>query len=448
MMFQEVVSLLENEKTTGTIKFWRVTEINEKQREFYTLGEPSQSGVRAVLDQGRIVNQSQLYMEVWVDKGAIQGAGTKIIFPDRDLKVQLAECIEQAKVSSEKAWMPPAPSNQYDLKPETCFTPMTEDFMGACDQVYKELTQAIEETPTGIFNSSELFCVYTESKVQASNSHKIENRRSRFYAEVCFSAQKGDDSQEFLVTEWAVHPSQLNFRQMCEESAIYAEALLNAESTPQNTYSVLLHSDVLNEVLHDLSSHLDARSKYYQMPFKPAGESLIPDFAGASFSLKWNPGRDWTMASRRDDGWGRSMPTLILASNNQVLANACSTQMSQYLGIPASTSAGCLDVEVPGKPVEALIHQQPTLEILQFSGLFTSSVDLTFSSEIRLAKLWSPDGSFVYLKGGSLSGSVNDHFKTVEFSEEQAVHNKYQKGGSLSYAGPAAALVHQVPVTA
>jgi hypothetical protein len=266
--------------------------------------------------------------------------------------------------------------------------------------------------------------------------------------EVCFSARDQEDSQEFLVTKWAVHPEDLDFGKMCDESSACAQALLKASPTPQGEYAVVLHADVLNEVFHDLAGHLNARNKYYQMPFKAEGSELIPGFEGESFGLKWNPGRDWSMASRTEDGWGRSLPALILSDGNKVMATACSSQMAQYLGFSPSTTSGCLDIETQGRAIKDLHPESPKLEILQFSGLFTSSVDLTFSSEIRLARLWQADGSFVYLKGGSLSGSINDHFKFIEFDAEKIRHDKYEKGGSLSYHGPAKALVQKVSVTA
>ena len=113
-MFDELISLLDENLKNNRILFWRVVESLEKQREFYTLGErlneKASHKTRAVLDQGRIVNQSQIQIEVWVEKGELQGFSSKSIFPGRPLIEQLNQCIEQAQVSSEKPWAPPAPS--------------------------------------------------------------------------------------------------------------------------------------------------------------------------------------------------------------------------------------------------------------------------------------------------------------------------------------------------
>src|SRR5690606_30305143 len=102
-MFEELVSILEEQSSEQAvdqhkgpnIKFWRVVETLEKQKEFYTLGESSGNKVKAVLDQARIVNQSQLNLEVWIDKGDSQGFASKTIFSGRDLRQQLSECLEQ-----------------------------------------------------------------------------------------------------------------------------------------------------------------------------------------------------------------------------------------------------------------------------------------------------------------------------------------------------------------
>lgn len=443
-MLEQLTKILKTKEQNRTLRFWRLHESFEKRREYYTLGENS----RPVLDQARMVEQKECQVEVWVDKGELQGSASKVILPGRDLEVQVEEVLAQALVSAEKKWQPGAPSESPKTRPQTCFTGLKEDFLGACDQVYSNLQNSIFAVSEGSFNSSELFCVYSKTRILASNGFQTEDERSRFYAEVCFSARDGEESQEFLVTEWAMHPDQLNFKKMCEDSSVYAQALLKAEFTPQGEYSVLLGADVLNEVLHDLSGHLDARSRYFQMPFKSPGEELISGFEGEAFQVQWNPLRDWSMSASAQEGWGLPLSVCVLAENNKVRSTSCSQQMSQYLDLPVSTTQGCLEVKASGRDFKTLTTKQPTLEILQFSGLFTSAVDLTFSSEIRLARLWDSSGGYKYLKGGSLSGSVNDHFRFVEFSNEPEIHNKYESGRALGYYGPSKALIHHVPVTA
>lgn len=447
-MLDHVVSLLEKKQSEAgsKLKFWRAYYITEKKREFYVLG--SESGGEAILDQARMVEQRSLQLEVWVDKGDTQGFASKTFMLSEDFKHQLDACLEQALVSSEKTWEPPQPSGEFVFHPKQCFEELAEDFIGASDKIYSRLSEAVEATKEGVFNSSELFCILTHTSLRASNGFKRESQKTRFYAEVCFSSQGGEESQEFLVTQWAVHPDQLDFKKMCKESSEFSTALLSAKPTPQGEYAVMLSADVLNEVFHDLKSHLDARSKYYQKPFIPQGEVLIPGFEGREFGIKINPGRDWALTSRTDDGWGRSQPLLILANKNEVMSSICSYQMSQYLEMSPSTVGGCLEIDAIGESEKDLRSDQPVLEILQFSGLFTSAVDLTFSSEIRLARLWKADGSFVYLKGGSLSGSVKDQFKYIRFSKDLVTHNKYESRGTISYHGPAKALIQQVPVTA
>lgn len=445
-MLDQVVEILKKKQEQGKVKFWRAYDTFEKRREFYVLGEGP--GRAPVLDQVRMVEQKTYLIEVWVSKGELQGFASKVIQSHLDLISQIEECLNQAQVSSEKLWEPPQPSSEFVFHPEQCFSGLDEDFLGASEVVYKKLHQDIVDTSKGVFNSAELFCVITNSELRASNGFLRKQKKTRLYAEVCFSERKGEESQEYLVTEWCVHPDQLDTRKMCDESAEFAGALLGARNTPQSEYSVLLSADVLNEVFHDLKSHLDARSKYYQRPFIPQGEKLIPGYEGADFGLEINPGRDWAMASRTDDGWGRSQPLLMLATNNEVMSSICSYQMSQYLDMAPSTVGGCLEVDVKGESVEDLLADQDVLEILQFSGLFTSSIDLTFSSEIRLARLWKKDGSVQFLKGGSLSGSVKDHFKTLRFSNEKVCHNKFEDHGTISYFGPEKALISGVPVTA
>ena len=89
------------------------------------------------------------------------------------------------------------------------------------------------------------------------------------------------------------------------------------------------------------------------------------------------------------------------------------------------------------------------IEILQFSALFSDANSGTFSSEIRLAKLYDNErGTVVYLKGGSLSGSIHENFRDLRLSSQRvrkAAFSSDEPSGQ-GYYGPDYALLNDVSI--
>ena len=104
---------------------------------------------------------------------------------------------------------------------------------------------------------------------------------------------------------------------------------------------------------------------------------------------------------------------------------------------------GCLSYE-------ELTQQAPlVLEILQFSGLFTDANTGTFSSEIRLARLFDNEKKQVtYIKGGSLSGSISENFRELRLSHSKIsrAHFSNESANGQGYFGPEYALLSNVSI--
>ena len=136
--------------------------------------------------------------------------------------------------------------------------------------------------------------------------------------------------------------------------------------------------------------------------------------------------------------------------SNRVVASLTDKQFADYLGNTATTSRGNIVVD-PGKLSYAELTQAApqVLEILQFSGLFADPYSGTFSSEIRLARLYdNVKGTVTYLKGGSLSGSIRDNFKGARISKERVKRAHFESNSmhGHGYFGPEYAMLSDVSI--
>ena len=110
---------------------------------------------------------------------------------------------------------------------------------------------------------------------------------------------------------------------------------------------------------------------------------------------------------------------LKIVDKNKVINTLTDKQFADYLNKNATTSRGNIVVESGQLTYTRLTQQAPrVLEVLQFSGLFVDPYSGTFSSEIRLARVYdNAKGTVTYLKGGSLSGSIRENFKGIRLSK-------------------------------
>lgn len=432
---------------------WALTERQEDRQEFYLIQSLTQ---KVVLDQSREVEDRSFHLRLYVRRpdGKQMGVAEGPLFQKLDLLKQLEGLEKKALLGVEKEWLFPKPDKEDEetQSPLKVYPPLLAEIKNCSFKVYRDLEKAIQRAREGQFNSGELF-VIRENRVRTlSSGFSSEQIESKIYAEVCFSSQDKDSglAEEFLVTRWASHPEQLDFDKMCRESAQFAEASLRTAKLASGEFHVLLHADVLNALLHDVLSQLTSRQKYYKLPFKPKGTSFIDNFKGMPFVMSLDPSLDYCFASGSFSSEGLSQRNRVLVQDNRVQFNPTSSQMSQYLGDEVTTVLGNL-VIVPSKieSKESLIKSQDkVLEILQFSGLFTNSMDLTYSSEIRLARLYdNRTGKVSYIKGGNLSGHFPTNFTSVLWGGDSVVENWFDEGGGHTYYGPEVALIGNVSVT-
>lgn len=452
-----ISSLKENCEKDSSWHQWALTQREENRQEYYLIQSAEKGGVD--LDQSRGVTNLEFKLRLYVKKAEGQlGFAEGSLIREWELVPQLESLKQKALLGSEELWSFPNPISSNPLKaseesPQKIYAPLLDDLSGCAFQIYQDLGAAIRVTSMGQFNSAELFVIHERLTVVLSSGFTRVQDESKIYAEVCFSATDDNSSlsEEFLVTRWASHPEQLNFTQMCQESSTLAEASLRTKKASSDSYSVILHKDALNILLHDLLAQLRAQRKYYRMPFKEKDSPLIENFSGNPFALKLDPTLDFCFASQAYSGEGWPQRILELARDNQVLSHMTSHQMAQYLGEKPSSTEGCLVIE-PERVLskEALVQSQPrVLEILQFSALSCSDMDLTFSSEIRLARLYDREtGEISYIKGGNLSGHLPTNFAQVQWGGDLMVENYLEySGAGMSYFGPELALINNVRVS-
>jgi predicted Zn-dependent protease len=249
---------------------------------------------------------------------------------------------------------------------------------------------------------------------------------------------------------WAVSLDDLPVDKLFDETSDRAEHILDVVKPQTGKYPVIIDADVLLALFNAVAAHLTSRNAYHSLPFSKPGESFIPDARGDLITLSLDPtlqyGADTTAVSEQ----GLLQPPCKLVDGNRIIATATDKRYADYLGVPTTTVRGDIVIE-PGKlsHEELTRHAPQVIEILQFSGLFVDGNNGTFSSEIRLAKLYdNVTKKVTYLKGGSLSGSIKENFKDARFSRQRMrlAHFSANNPQGEGYFGPEHVLLSDVSI--
>lgn len=426
------------------IKGWVLSQEHIRRRERYFLADHKKLAV----DQDRSSDSASTVMRIFVKLPAAgrQGELRKKLFTALPLRDQVDRAIEAALQTDHQAWE--LPKEVLENLPARLSTDarIAEDLEGTMNELTRQVSFAVLKERKSVFNSAELFLSLHDQEVHLSNGLVHRSSQSRAYLEAAFSVSQ----EEYLNTAWSVDLDDLSVEKLFDEAAERAERSSQVEKPISGNYPVLVDADVLSQLFSARLSHLSATHSYHRMPFLSVGEEFVAGAEGDLVTVRLDPTIPKcadTVALSND---GVIQNPLEVVHKNQVVAMTSDKQYADYLQTRPTTSRGNIVVE-PGTLSSDELRKlgSKVIEILQFSAFFVDATSCTYSSEIRLAKLYdNQSGQVTFIKGGSLSGSITENFKRLKLSRETVKRSHFAPDHShgVGYFGPAFALLSDVSI--
>jgi predicted Zn-dependent protease len=438
---------------SGDVKAWTVSQEHVHRRERYFMLD----GSALITDQDRNVHSQNIQLKLYVPIGkpGRQGEISKKLFPSISLKEQLDSAIEAARHTDHQAWDLPTeiPSKLPQLS--TADPRMAEDLEGVVGKLTQDISQAVSKKRDTTFNSAELFLSLHDTEMHLSNGLVHRASQSRIYTEAAYSYQRrGADgkplSDEYLNTRWAVSLDDMPIEKLFDDTSDRARHSLDVVKPATGKYAVIVDAEVLATLFHAQLSQLSSSNSYHGLPFVKPGDELVRNAQGDLITLTLDPSLDYGADTTAISEQGLPQSPFRLVDQNKVIATSTDKRFSDYLKTPVTTVRGNLVIEAGAFSHQQLTQQAPrVLEILQFSGLFADPNSGTYSSEIRLARLYDNEsGKVTYIKGGSLSGSFSENFQNARFSNHRVKRAHFSSNSSSGegYYGPEYALLGDVSI--
>jgi predicted Zn-dependent protease len=327
---------------------------------------------------------------------------------------------------------------------------MAEDLERVMSEMTAKIERAVGKRRPSNFNSAELFLSLHDRTLHLSNGFTHRGSQSRIYSETAYSFTKNGKSDEYLNSRWAVSLDELDIDELFDETSDRVEHSLDVEKPMSGKYPVIIDAEVLATLFNGHISQLHAKNSYQGLPFLKVGLPLIPEAHADLVTLTLDPHLEYGADTAAVSSDGTLQEPIQLVDRNQVVATATDKRYADYLKTPMTSVRGSVVVELGSRSHAELTRAEPrVIEILQFSGLFADPNSGTFSSEIRLAKLYDNEkGTVTWLKGGSLAGSITENFQGVRFSNKRVKRSHFSSNElrGTGYYGPDFALLSDVSI--
>jgi predicted Zn-dependent protease len=395
--------------------------------------------------QDRDVDDQSYKVTLYVsnDDQSLLGSSSASINLVNDTSRQLEQIRANAALAMNPSY-PLAEKPQADYPELESFCPTVLENMSEAHQQLVARLQKHVETLQGVqVNSAEIYTNVHHHLLRTSKGIDVQKTTTDLYFETAMELVPGPNLQEVLKYWHFVGMNDADIEAKLDSVAI--ETLLTTESAlPPNRESatVLVDSYAISKIAAAIASQLTGAAEYAQGPhFKP-GDVVTTGDADAQ-SDRLNLTIDPTLKQMAktspytDEGLIAEKADVIV--DNLVKSQIMDTRMAHYLSKSANGIYGNLVVPAGTHSRDELLNEKDeVIEILDFSSLLVNPSSLTWSSEIKLGRLYKNGEPVQTLKGGIVSGNVRSSLAGFKFSSETTERNTaggYFEAAS-GYQGP------------
>ena len=395
--------------------------------------------------QSRDVLDHNYQVEVYTRHGSpeLMGNSTFTIDPLDDLNEQVEKTYQNSLLVGNKVWELPKKLNAPLEKVSTTDPIIHEDINHAHAQLHSEINKKVSVLTNVKVNSGELYTNLCTNYFETSFGIKGQKEASDIYFEMAIEKLPAPNTQEVLKYKKAISIEDANLSQFIDNTV---EETLSISSTvvPKTAdhLNILVDGEVISDFLNNLISHLNARREYEKSPFLAVGSSIITgkkDNESDKVNLTLDPTIPVMALTTPYTAEGMKPTKALIIKDDNVQVQITHNRMGQYLGKEPNYIAGNMILEKGHKTkVELLKSVEECIEIISFSSLLINDNTLTWSSEIKLGKLYK-NGEFVSMvKGGVVSGDIKQNFSHFHFDNTEIKINEMGGGfePAKGYIGP------------
>jgi predicted Zn-dependent protease len=373
------------------------------------------------------------------------GNASFTIDPLSDLNIQVEKTFSNSLMVSNKPW---DLSTKVNGEYETVLTTdpiIAENLSGAHERLHLEINDKVKNLDKVKVNSGELFTNLKTTYFEMSTGLKGQRESSDIYFEIALEKLPLPNTQEVLKFKNAISIGDANLSKFIDD--VVEETLSIKETQLPKTSdnaTIMIDGESIADLMQDLVSQLSAKREYDKTPFLTKDDSVLkgekkPKSDKLTLTLDPTVPVMAMTTPYTDEGMKPFKAKVI--SNDKVNFQLINGRIGQYLGKEPNYIDGNIIVDVGSSSKDEILNSigsKECIEVLTFSSLLINSNTLTWSSEIKLGKLWKNGKIHSMIKGGVVSGDIKENLTNFKFSNE--ITKKNNTGGGFypasGYIGP------------
>lgn len=417
MKKNEIIACL---KANKKISDYELSIVNKDSRElFYVLDH---------LEINRAVKVETASVTVYVSNKKYTGTST-VAITAADNKKTLTDKLNKAVLKAKQAM-----NNYYPLAEKTTNIKDKKSSKRNLNDIASNVAKAVfkaDKYKNGWINSTEIFV--SEFRNEFINSKGINHVSNSFKIEVECIPTWSNKKEEFELYKF-YESGKIDYKQITKEIneiLILARDRSNAKTLkdvklPKNL-KVLVKNDMLETIVENMTYDLNYRNVF----MKQSHYKLNDVLSNNKFNLTMKAQIPGCSASRKFDNHGVVLKSKKLIKDGVVKGNYGDIQFGYYLKEKNITgSLPVCELEAKGSSYKKEKH----LIIENFSSPQLEEDSGYWGGEVRLARYF--DGKkYIPLTGFSISGSIYDDLKKVEFSTEQTLTTNYKGPKYMIFKG-------------
>jgi PmbA protein len=416
MNIKEIIETLQN---LPGVSAWELRELHKKSFQRYMVFDQLES--QRVVE--KLTYLVTLYKTYNYEGQKVLGESTVSLVDGDRIRERLRSALEMAALVANPIFSLPEKGSPYDrvqtADPDVLAHPIDfidqiqEDFFkGTLEKVKRSAVEIfVENNDSLLLNSSGLDAASSETDLSvefallAEKDGKLEGesqgiKRVRFYED-------------------------LHLMEMVHKYAQYARERMTARLPNNGIYPVVFSEEALDTLFNYFCVQASGPAQYQHWTQLTLGEPVITDLKGEPLTLVSSPGLKGGMKSRAFDDNGLPLHRVEVIQNNLFRKRMNNKRYADYLQEEATGNFTNIEVATGSKPLKEFFDGAPCYHLLRFSTFEPNPITGAFSAEIRTG-YFIKEGKMIPIKGGSVSGVMQEAFREVFFSQEPTQRSAFR----------------------
>ncbi len=216
----------------------------------------------------------------------------------------------------------------------------------------------------------------------------------------------------------------LRLHEMGEKYARYTTESLEAQLPRGGSFPIVFSEEALDTLFNYYGLQASGPARFQNWSHLKINLPVISELKGEALSLASNPGLPGGLKTRAFDESGLPLHRVQVISNNIFQQRMNSKRYADYLGEEATGDFSNLEVGTGSRSFPDLTAEGPCYHLLRFSTFEPNPITGAFSGEIRTGYFINKK-QIIPIKGGSVSGNMQEAFKEAFFSREKTQREAY-----------------------